>query len=275
MIGEQDHQTQHDAIVDFLAQHPNGQAIFDEAARAFAHTLYENVVAETDSRYFLDKTPRYTLISNDILRAFPDAKFIALVRHPLSIAASVFSTWNKAYWNPAKHHADFYTGMEKLALALEKNEKIILKVSYEDLVSAPEEVVNRICRFLEIEFEPSVLTDFAKTRFEGRMGDPTGVARYSSISSESLSSWRLHCRGFVRKFWLRRWIRKIGQQRLNTLGYDESQLLNDIANLPNFYVGLPRDLVSQMIWMVGLALQSAVLRGKIRTSGNWMDRPWL
>ncbi|RYD54446.1 MAG: sulfotransferase [Verrucomicrobiaceae bacterium] len=71
---------------------------YDEAYRKGVRELMLGIydgLAE-GREWFLDKTPRYTLIGEEILATFPDAKFIVLWRHPLAVAASVSSTFRKS-----------------------------------------------------------------------------------------------------------------------------------------------------------------------------------
>ena len=60
----------------------------------YVHTQYASD-SDSDSIYFLDKTPRYYLILKELEQVFPDAKFIFLFRNPVQIYASMLSTWGK------------------------------------------------------------------------------------------------------------------------------------------------------------------------------------
>src|SRR2546430_873315 len=75
------------AIADFCASLPSGDQSYFEAVRTFALELYAHA-SPRDAMYFLDKTPRYHLIAEELSRTFPDAKYVFLWRHPLSIVAS-------------------------------------------------------------------------------------------------------------------------------------------------------------------------------------------
>jgi hypothetical protein len=51
----------------------------------FGIDLYTRAAGE--ARYFLDKTPRYHYVVDDLFRVFPEAKTIFLWRNPLAIVA--------------------------------------------------------------------------------------------------------------------------------------------------------------------------------------------
>ena len=57
-------------------------------------------------RYFLDKTPRYHLVVDEIMELFPDAKFIFLWRHPLAMAASVIDRSARGQLEPRPLRVD-------------------------------------------------------------------------------------------------------------------------------------------------------------------------
>src|SRR5215217_1222403 len=74
------------AVEDFCSELPNGRDDYLFEIRECVLRLYQKVSKSSDSpSYFLDKTPRYHLVADDIVQMFPDGKFILLWRHPLSV----------------------------------------------------------------------------------------------------------------------------------------------------------------------------------------------
>lgn len=67
--------------------------------------------------YFLDKTPRNTLILPQIMAAFPEAKYIFLWRDPVGIARSILSTWGGRYDTLFRYRIDFEEGLANMAAA--------------------------------------------------------------------------------------------------------------------------------------------------------------
>ena len=66
-----------------LAEIKNKVSNYDKLLADFVISIYSEL-SDDKSIYFLDKTPRYYLIIDDIVRIFPKAKFIFLFRNPLS-----------------------------------------------------------------------------------------------------------------------------------------------------------------------------------------------
>ena len=65
------------AIQDFCNELPNGVEDYLAELRTFVLRLYARAT-NNKAKYFLDKTPKYSLVVNDIIHIFPDAKFIFL-----------------------------------------------------------------------------------------------------------------------------------------------------------------------------------------------------
>ena len=88
---EYPHATMVDAIEDFAAQLPRGVVDYREELHDYVLRLYEKA-AGSDARYFLDKSPYY-FVAEEVMRIFPEGKFIFLWRNPFSIAASSMDAW--------------------------------------------------------------------------------------------------------------------------------------------------------------------------------------
>ena len=79
-------------INDVINQLPQKERDYNLAIRSMSDHIYEKLCLNNE-KYFLDKTPRYHLIAQEIISIYPDAKFIFLFRNPLDVYASVMTTW--------------------------------------------------------------------------------------------------------------------------------------------------------------------------------------
>ena len=86
--------------------------------------------------------------------------------------------------------------------------------------------------YLEIEFEPDALTRFSEVELKGSMGDPTGAREYSTLSSEPQEKWKSTLANPLRKEWCRRYLRFLGNERLEVMGYDGKQIIGELASQP-------------------------------------------
>jgi len=243
VYSEYNHSMTERAIAQFCTKLPNGEVDYLDAVRAFGTRLYEDLAQ--DRAYFLDKTPRYHVISGDIIKAFPEGKFIILGRNPLAVLASILETWKAFHL----FRYDLYLGLASLVTTLQEYSEIVTYIRYEDLVEKPEEQLREICDYLELEFQQTMLTAIPvdldgvdEFGYPVRM-DGTGREDYQDISTDSVSKWTgILAASGLRKLTAGKYLSWIGSDRLLQLGYDpalleaeldglqvnNTQLLNDI-----------------------------------------------
>jgi hypothetical protein len=117
----------------------------------------------------VNKTPGDAFIWRRILRAWPDAKFIFLLRHP----AAVVDSWQKARpdWTRDRVAEDVLRFMVAVENVRQQHEG--LTVRYEDLTIAPERETRRICEFIGVGWEEQMLRygEGAHGRFKAGLGD--------------------------------------------------------------------------------------------------------
>ncbi len=228
------------ALSDFNAQLPGGEHDYETLARQFALALYRSA-ARPEDRFFVDKTPPYHLIVHEIIRAFPDARFVFLWRDPLAVLASVVETLCGGRWKVYDFRGDLFHGVANLTGAFERHRERVHGVRYEDLLDGTE-AWDALARYLGLEFEPEALSRFADVRLEGRMGDSKGVHRYAAMSREPLEKWRSTIDNPVRRAWASRWLRWIGRERLALMGYDLDDLQVGLRSAPMSRARVPQDL---------------------------------
>lgn len=247
------------AIQEFLRELPAGQQDYYAALRELVLRLYTSA-AGAESRYFLDKTPRYHLIINEILDIFPEAKCIILWRNPLAVAASIVRTWGKnGRWIAYRYNIDLYKGLENLVEAAGAASGRLFQVRYEDMVTDPEAVWFRIFSYLGLSYDPLVLERYSGVQFAGSMGDPTGNKKFSRISPDSVNDWVSAFDTPLRKIWARQYLNWIGPERLRTMGYEETELKQTLMAAPSGNV--PRLLSDAFFMTLG------ALHGPLDLSG--------
>ena len=107
--------------------------------------------------FWIDHTPQNTSYALTLLEHFPDAKFIHLVRDARAVAASVM----RVPWGPntAEFAARSWLSWVFFGLSAETalSGEQILRVKYENLISAPQETLERICAFCGFDFETEMV----------------------------------------------------------------------------------------------------------------------
>jgi Sulfotransferase family len=216
------------ALWDFANALEGGPATFDLRLRTFVQDLYADA-AEEGARYFLDKTPHYLNVADDLLRLFPDARFVFLWRSPVAVLASLLKNFRDGQFEPYAFPGELFRGPSALASAFHANRDRAHAVRFEDLVGENREAHWRgIFDYLELDWDPQVLERFSTLELRGRFGDPTGRAIYSDLSAEPLEKWKENLRGPIRQAWVKRWLRRMGRAPLEIMGYDLDRLIVDV-----------------------------------------------
>lgn len=251
------HKDSSKAINDFCQQLPNGKDDYFDGMRHFISRLYQKA-SNGNTKYFLDKTPRYHLISEEIINLFPDGKFIFLWRNPLAVCASIQDTWASGKWNLYTFKIDLFDGLENLISTYDKYNDRVLSLRFEDLIANPDQHLARIFDYLELPQQAGISTNFKDTKLSRRMGDPTGINRYLSVDKEPINKWQTTTRNPVRKTWAKHYLKWIGAQRLHLMGYDIELLLTELKATPQSLFFMGSDILR-----IGFGLSCYILEPRI------------
>ena len=168
--------------------------------------VYRQLQSLAGDHLLIDKSPTYASNRETLVKAeamFAGAKYIHLVRHPYSVVESFARMrMDKLVSNSA---ANPYELAE--LIWRESNQNILNFVQdidperyhlvyYEDLVSKPQAVLTQICDFLEVPFDPAVLTPYQGDRMTDgvndtamSLGDPNFL-NHQKIDAQLGSSWQ-------------------------------------------------------------------------------------
>lgn len=111
------------------------------------HELY--IRPEGKSRWG-QKTPRFVRYMDLLIKHFPDARFVHLVRDPRAVANSLIHSdvhWSNAYYAALRWNRDVSMGLDFEI----RHPDRVLRVTYEDLVQDAENVMGDVSDFLELE----------------------------------------------------------------------------------------------------------------------------
>ncbi len=263
VYAEYSHFCVYDALQDFCKEMPNGEEDYLAAVCSAMLQLYGQVSTDK-TKYFLDKTPRYSLIVDKVIKTFPNGKAIFLWRNPNAVIASIVNTFCLGKWKLFHSKVDLFDGMANLVQAYEKNLDQVFSLKYEDLITDTEGSIKKIGRYLDIEYDTSQLDSFVSIKLKGGMGDPTGVVKYSTINTQSLGNWKNTIRNPWRKYWCRRYLEWIGEKRLSLMGYKLEILLSDLESVPIRWNGFLSDLLYSLYGTFYSVFEFKILKDKVR-----------
>lgn len=253
-----------DAIDELIDKLPEKKNSYNQHLNEFVDKIYSDVVGE-DNGYFLDKTPRYHLIVNELMEIFPKEKFIILWRNPLSVASSAIKSWGKKnLWNLHIVEVDLFDGVISLVDFVKNNKDKVITVNYEGLIDRNiiswKEVFNYLC----LDFDDAFLNNIDQTIIKGAMGDKTGIKKYKELSNEPLNKWKKTFNNPIRKSWAKKYLRYIGKERLSYMGYDFDVLMKEIDDIPFALNNVLTDIVSFIYGKVYKWFDLRVIKAKWR-----------
>ncbi len=264
IYAEYDHGLARGAVDDFIATLPAGGADYDDAVRAFAMRLYERA-ARPGASLFVDKTPRYHVVAEDVMRIFPDAKSVFLWRNPLAAAASLINTYADGQWNLYLNKVDLFDGIGHLIDAYRANQQRAYAMRYEDLVREPEAELRKLCDYLGVPWQASMLTDADRVELGGRLGD----RRQAPVSADGVGSWQATFAPALRRRWARRYLSWLGRERLATMGYDLDELRAELSSTPATFDGVAVDAARMLYGTAWSGLEPVLVRDKVRRLRDW------
>ena len=218
------------ALKDFIAELPNQETDYNEELQKFALSLYDKA-NKKKAHYFLDKTPRYYLIIQQIIDIFPDAKFIFLFRNPLQILASIIKSFNHNRMCLHEYYIDLYRGPQLLAQGYRQIRYKSIAVKFEHLICNPQHELQRITQYLGIEYTDAMLNAFLSVHFNGVTGDKDGYFKYEKVESKVAEKWRIILGSKIRKKFAKKYISALNPETLKTIGYNQKDLLIEINDL--------------------------------------------
>lgn len=260
------HHTTANAINDFIGNIADGEAVYARAVGDFARPLY--TAAAGGKPVFLDKTPRYYLMLPQLHRALPEAHFVVLLRNPLAVLASICETFNHGRFIWFEYWLDWLEGHRSLAQAVRDAGLNQHLVHYEHLVSAPAEVLPPLCESLGIQFTDNMVSGYQSAQLRGRMGDPTGIHRYQSVSGASVDKWQAFFDTAYRRKVAEKMLAMLDPKDLETLGYPLPTLIEALhANVPRSGFDL-RSRIEYAIGGLAQALDFRYLQARWRAHQN-------
>lgn len=227
---EYDHSLATSALKSYLDNVPNGYEKYQDAIRHFAVSLYNSSLARSEANRFVDKTPRYYYITDELIHLFPNAKFILLFRNPVAVLSSILSTHVQGHWPLlTRYKDDLILAPERLTRLKEQTDENVHTLRYEQFVMQPEKTTASICDFLEISFKRSMI-DYGDIQGPpGSLGDKYEVNRAKRPHTDRVDVWKELARDEQTRDLALAYLRELGKKTVALMGYD-SQIIEHELN---------------------------------------------
>jgi len=254
-------------IRHFYEDLPQGRQDYMNALRQFALHLYGKASPD-EERYFLDKSPNYALIAEEIIELFPEAKIIFLWRNPLGVISSLMKSWRGGKWNLYYYDRHLYEGLPNLIRVCQTDATRSIMVQYEALVRDPEATMKEIFAYLNLAYESEILASYRGVPLRPGTGDPFGMGLYQSVSEASLHKWQVTLANPLRKNWCRRYLHWLGESNLAVMGYRLDELLEALDENPTRFKFMGSDLWRMPFGSLFRLFDGVMFRDKLRDIRN-------
>jgi len=174
--------------------------INENSAQKFRKMYFDlrnkNIKKNNVKKIFIDKMPLNIIHAGEILRIFPDAKFIMALRHPCDCVLSCFMQsfkMNDAMSNflNLEDSANFYDSVMKIWQLYVNTFSINLHtVKYEDVVTNFEKSINNILDFLEVTWSKNILEFYKTAQVDRLINTPSYDQVNKPIYKKSLDKWK-------------------------------------------------------------------------------------
>jgi hypothetical protein len=230
----------HEALVDFVDQLPEGRADYLRAVRAAALQLYA-AAAGRDEGWFVDKSPVYHLVVDEIVEAFPDGRFVFLWRNPLAVVASAVQLFDSGRWEVNRYTMGLFHSFNDLVAGWRRHADVSHAIRFEDIIESREDRWRELLAYIGLSYDSSVFERFADVPLVGRKGDPVADEQQRSLDPRRAESWTAVLANPVRWAWCHRYLRWLGPERLSEMGYQLDELQAALDATPRSWQGAADD----------------------------------
>ncbi len=220
-------------MVDVINELPGKETEYYSYLRGFFENIYSGL-ASNNQKYFVDKTPRYFYIIPEIIKIFPDAKFIFIFRNPVQVYASYLKSYGHnrlSFFSIQRNYFDLTEGPHLLSKGYELVKNKAYRMQYEDFVKSPEKYLREIFDYLELEYDKNLLNEFDPKKLAGRYVDPNTFKYGNKIESTTVDKWKKTFNTRFRKKIVSKYVEGLNEETLRILGYDKAEMLEDLKSI--------------------------------------------
>jgi Sulfotransferase family len=168
------------------------QGDLDDKLREFFEDVFMRYAAEHGKTRWGEKTPLHTWHVNAMQRLFPEAVFVATIRHPGATIVSNMRRFHRTVEEAAYHHVRYNKEIARVAARFPRR---MITLRYEDLLLSTERVMRELLDWLSEPWSERVLEHHviqgarSHERIEGftradDSRDPSRIARWAETATE-------------------------------------------------------------------------------------------
>ena len=225
------------AISEFIDKIP-GES-YNRAVKSYALELYGSRLP-SGKTYYVDKTPRYYLVSKKLESLFGNSKHIYIKRNPLAVLASIYNSWSKNDLDSLiNYQVDLVDGVRMLAEQVQVTRHKV--ISYENLVADPSRVIEELEDYLALDGE-KIPYEYGPLKEKWSFGDRDRVNELSKPEKELRDGWVAALADEVLWTLLWNYLMSLEDELLSSLDYEKEDLIKILEESQKQYGHKPISL---------------------------------
>ena len=176
-------------------------ALIYESAQNFMSPILKGYLKEGGKKVLILKTPDDIRYLDFLGKLFPESKYIHIYRDGRDVACSTYNQKGKYFGDSVLQEFGELTQINSLRRWVDwesradnflmKKENKAIHCSYEDLITKPDTVLRKLCKFLNVKYEKSMIdySAFEHAYPDWEAGSNDVKARYQ-IEKTSLNRWK-------------------------------------------------------------------------------------
>ncbi|EKU97437.1 sulfotransferase domain protein [Leptolyngbya sp. PCC 7375] len=161
----------------------------DRSYAVLFNLLLDQFRQDRNTQIVGEKTPNHLLYMQILQTFFPNARFIHIVRDP----RAVVNSWKTVPWSTGSIAGDAEVWRRYMATARQSppDNGAIFTLYYEQLISTSEDCLKKLCNFLELSFDASMLDYYTHQSKRVNVNrEPWKGNAVRPVSSKSLTRWQ-------------------------------------------------------------------------------------
>ncbi len=206
--------------MDFISHLPGKERHYKNILSDAYQNLYDSILEQEKKSFFLDKTPRYYYIIEELASYFPKSKFIFLWRNPAAVLTSIVQTWSKADWYRLSEWKDDLLVAPRLMLnGITDLQDRAFVLRYEDLLMNPNALVKQVCKFLAVPFEEKIIEYGKFTVPKWQYGDQLTINQKMRPDISRANAWPTHLKNPQMWRIIYDYLNYLGSDLVSSMGY--------------------------------------------------------
>lgn len=166
--------------------------------KKFLNETTKEILDKNNAEIYVEDNTWNILFSDVLLEIMPDAYLIHMVRDPRDVIASLL----KQSWTPSdlEQTIDWYKGVMNRWFEIKRrlNPRRFIEIKLEELVEKPKQILAKICEFVNIDFDESLLQIDLTKSHSGRWKTEFSE-KEKSIINKQLNDYKIGNNRFIKK----------------------------------------------------------------------------